>query len=54
VLIALADDWTADKASDRDRVPWGVFRAVAEDVIHYHDERNHQAIGSRLISSPPT
>jgi putative transposase len=27
-------------------------RAVAEHVEHYHAERNHQGIGSRLIFGP--
>jgi hypothetical protein len=27
-------------------------RAVAEHVEHYYAERNHQGIGSRLISGP--
>ena len=27
--------------------------AVTEYVAHYHDERNHQGLDSRLISGPP-
>jgi putative transposase len=28
-------------------------RAVAEYVEHYHEERNHQGLGNRLIAGPP-
>ena len=29
-------------------------RALAEFVAHYHSERNHQGLGNRLITPPPT
>ena len=27
-------------------------RAVTEFVLHYHQERNHQGLGNRLIATP--
>ena len=45
------------KEECRDRlIPIGEqhFRhAVAEDVAHYHGERNHQGLDNRLISGSP-
>ena len=28
-------------------------RAIAEYVVHYHDERSHQGIGNELVSGAP-
>ena len=37
-------------------IPFGechLRRTIAEYVEHYHEERNHQGLDNRLISSPP-